>query len=70
MRGSSRGPSPADLAIVIGVSPSMMKRTIAWGPKPSLLSRRSRCQSARERRGAGHELKLEFRMVGPAARSS
>ena len=33
--GSSSRPRPVDFAIVAGVSPSMMKRTLASGAKPS-----------------------------------
>ena len=33
--GSSSRPSPVDFAIVDGVSPSMMKRIVAFGTKPS-----------------------------------
>ena len=36
--GSSSRPSPVDFAIVAGVSPSMMKRIVASGTKPSAVS--------------------------------
>ena len=36
--GSSSSPSPVDFAIVAGVSPSMMKRIVASGAKPSCVT--------------------------------
>ena len=36
--GSSSRPRPVDFAIVAGVSPSMMKRMVASGAKPSMVT--------------------------------
>ena len=58
--GSSSRPSPVDFAIVAGVSPSMMKRIVASGTKPSRRSDVDGVAEALEHeRCARDELQLE-----------
>ena len=68
--GSSSRPSPVDFAIVAGVSPSMMKRIVASGSKPSMRHHVDGVAEPLEHeRGAGDELQLEVGVVLDRARA-
>ena len=59
--GSSSRPRPVDFAIVAGVSPSMMKRMVASGAKPSCVTHVERvAEPLQHERRAGDELELEL----------
>ena len=66
--GSSSRPRPVDFAIVAGVSPSMMKRMVASGAKPSMRHHVERVAEPLEHeRGARDELELELGVLATAS---